>query len=393
MTSRVVVLGAGAAGLSAANRLAARAAGAADLDIVLVDRSREHVFLPGYVPMMLDGAPAESFRRPLPDLLRQGVRQVNGEVTRLDPDASSVHGTFGTLEYDHLVVALGVDVGWPQGGGPGELAPWTLDGALAGRKALTGLGEGDRVVVGPSGVSYRCPPAVFDLAVRIRAATGARVDIVHPWPKPLAPFGEGPAGQFAAMLDGAGVGFHGEFHLAGAEGGTVRSADGRELPYDAAILVPPHQVPSVVARSPLVGENGWPQVTFPALRHPRYPAVSVIGDLAAPALKVGMAGTLAAFEAAHVADRIAAELLSGDSGGSGDSGDPAAASREPVMSAICFVDPGDTGSFLHCDFTSPASGRGPADCTLMPWLPYFRHAKRLFAREWFESMVSGAVGG
>ncbi|NIJ12053.1 sulfide:quinone oxidoreductase [Saccharomonospora amisosensis] len=389
MTSRVVVLGAGAGGLSAANRLAARAGGGPDLDIVLVDRSREHVFLPGYVPMMLDGAPAESFRRPLQDLLRPGVRQVNGEVTGLDPDASSVHGTFGTLEYDHLVVALGVDVGWPgDAGSAGELAPWTLDGALAGRKALHGLGEGDRVVVGPSGVSYRCPPAVFDLAVRIKAATRARVDIVHPWPRPLAPFGEGPAAAFAAMLDSAGVGFHGEFHLAQADGGTVRSADGRELPYDAAILVPPHRVPSVVARSPLTGENGWPEVTFPTFGHPRYPAVSVIGDLAAPALKVGMAGTLAAFQAAHVADRIAAELLAGDSG------NPASPPPgEPVMSAICFVDPGDTGSFLHCDFTAPASGRGPADCTLMPWLPYFRHAKRLFAREWFESMVSGDVGG
>lgn len=384
MTSGVVVLGAGAAGLTAANRIAARAgdvAAGGDLDVVLVDRADAHVFAPGYVPMMLDGASADTYRRPLAGLLRPGVRRVTGEVTRIDPDGRSVHGTFGTLRYDHLVVALGVAVGWPEGPGQaGELAPWTLDGALAGRKALHGLGEGDRVVVGPSGASYRCPPAVFDLAVRIRAATGARVDVVHPWPRPLAPFGEGPAAEFTAMLEQAGVGFHGEFHLAGTEGGAVSSTDGRSLPYDAAFVVPPHRVPSVVADSPLAGENGWPQVSFPSFSHPRYPDVSVLGDLAAPALRVGMAGTLAVFEAAHVADLITAELLG------------TAAPAAPRMSAICFVDPGDTGSFLHCDFTSPASGAGAAECTLMPWLPYFREAKRLFAGEWFGSMVSGEVG-
>ena len=107
--------------------------------------------------------------------------------------------------------------------------------------------------------------------------------------------------------------------------------------------------------------------------------MSVIGDLASASLKVGMAGTLAVHEAAFVADRIAAAA----------GGPPA---RElPVMSAICFLDTGETASFLHCDFTGPASGTGPAACTLMPWLPYFRSAKRVFAEEWFTSTVRGGV--
>lgn len=381
MTRRVVVLGAGAGGLAAANRLARHAAAGADLEVVLVDRSAEHVFRPGYVSVFFGDASAEAFRRPLSGLLHGGVRSVSGDVTSLRPAEHRVIGSFGELAYDDLVVALGVEAGWPEGGSPpsGELAPWTAEGAVAGGEALRRLGPGDRVVVGATGVAYRCPPAVFDLAVRIRRLTGAAVDVVHPWLRPLAPFGQGPETAMSALLDDAGVGYHGGFEVADMLPGTLVSSAGERVDHDVAFLVPPHRPPAVVAESALAGPGGWPTVAFPSLTVPGFPDVRVIGDLASSALKVGMAGTLAVHEAAFVADTIAAAA-----GG-------AAARPQPVMSAICFLDTGDTGSFLQCDFTGPASGVGTATCTLMPWLPYFRSAKRLFAEEWFTSTVSGRV--
>jgi sulfide:quinone oxidoreductase len=235
------------------------------------------------------------------------------------------------------------------------------------------------VVVGPTGLGYRCPPAVFDLAVRIRRVTGAHVDVVHPWPAPLAPFGPGPSAAATRLLADAGVGFTGGFEISQVHADVLVSASGDEVPYDAAFVVPPHRPPGLVAASTLAGPSGWPLVRFPSFGVDGADGVSVIGDLASASLKVGMAGTLAVHEAAFVADRIAAAA----------GGPPA---RElPVMSAICFLDTGDTASFLHCDFTGPASGTGPAACTLMPWLPYFRSAKRLFAEEWFTSTVRGTV--
>jgi sulfide:quinone oxidoreductase len=159
----------------------------------------------------------------------------------------------------------------------------------------------------------------------------------------------------------------------------VVSTAGDEVPYDTAFVVPPHAAPAVVARSPLAGPRGWPAVEFPTLTVPGVDDVAVVGDLASPALTVGMAGTLAVHEAAFVADRIAARA-----------GGPAAR-PQPVMSALCFLDTGTTGSFLQCDFTGPASGAGAAGCTLMPWMPWFRAAKRLFGQEWFATTVRGAV--
>ncbi len=379
---RVVVLGAGAAGLAAANRLGRHAEAGADLEVVLVDRALEHVFAPGYVAVMVDGADPSSFRRPLAELANPRIQLVHGEVTVLDPDRSRVSGTFGDRHYDHLIVALGPEIGWPGPAPVDDLAPWTLGGAIRGRDALDRLRPQDRVVVGPAGPAYRCPPAVFDLAVRVRRRTGSHVDIVHPWSRPLAPFGDVPAAAFSAMLDDAGVGFHGEFAIAQIAEEALTAANGHAVPFDTAIIVPPHLPPAVVAKSPLAGPSGWPLVTFPSFSHPSYENVAVIGDLAAPALSVGMAGTLAVFESAHVADAIAAKAARRP-----------VATRDPDMSAICFVDTGDTGSFLHCDFSAPASGRGAAKCTLMPWLPYFRRAKQAFADEWFVTSVSGQVGG
>lgn len=381
MTRRVVVLGAGAAGLPAANRLARHAGTGAGLEVVLVDRSAEHVFAPGYVAVMFGDAEPAAFRRPVADLTHPGVRLVTGEATSLDPRSSLVAGSFGELAYDELVVALGVDARWPEGPPPtGELAPWTLEGARQGREALARLGPGQRVVVGVPGPAYRCPPAVLDLATRIRRTTAADVDVVHPWPRPLAPFGEAPAQAAEAMLCGAGVGFHGGFTIAETAADHVTSTTGEVVEFDVGVLVPPHRPPLLVAASPLAEPDGWPAVTFPDLTHPEHPNVSIIGDLASTALKVGMAGTLAVFQAAHVADRIAATT------------GRAPARPRPNMSAICFLDPGDTGSFLHCDFTAPAAGTGPAACTIMPWLPYFRRAKQLFGVEWFATMLTGEVG-
>ena len=380
MSRRVVVLGGGAGGLAAANRLGRHAATGADLEVVLVDRSADHVYAPGFVAVMFGEAEPAAFRRPIAQLLHPAVRLVTGEATELDVPGHRVRGSFGDLDHDDLVLALGAEVSWPTGPPPsGDLAPWTVAGALAGAETLRTLGPPDRVVVGPSGLGYRCPPAVFDLAVRIRRATGAQVDVVHPWPKPLAPFGEGPAAGAARLLADAGVGFHGGFELSQVGTDVLVSTAGAEVSYDVAFVVPPHRPPALVADSPLAGPAGWPAVQFPSFGVAGAEGVVVIGDLASSPLKVGMAGTLAVHEASFVADRIAAAA----------GGPPA---RElPVMSAICFLDTGETASFLHCEFTGPASGTGPPECTLMPWLPYFRSAKQLFAQEWFSSTIRGGV--
>lgn len=64
----------------------------------------------------------------------------------------------------------------------------------------------------------------------------------------------------------------------------------------------------------------------------------------------------------------------------------------PRLAAICFFGTGATGSFRYCDFGQPAVGAAPPACAFMPELPFFRHAKRLFAQEWFTSALIYPTG-
>lgn len=379
MSARVVVLGAGAAGLSAANRLAgARLPG---VEVVVVDRSGDHVFWPGLVSVLFGDADPAGIRKPITLLAADSVRLLAGELTEVRASEDRVTGSFGELPYDYLIVALGAEVGWAdQLPACGELAPWTVAGAAAGQQALRRLGPGSRVVVGPASLPYRCPPAVFDFAARVRHVTGADVTVVHPWGEPLEPFGEQPVRVATRLLQAAGVAFRGRFPIARIEPDAVLDETGQAVPYDAAFVVPPHRPPRVVAESGLAAPSGWMSVGFPGLRHPEHPRVFGAGDLVGPVLGAGMAGTLGVFEGAYVADAVAAELT----------GHPAP--PRPRMAAICFFDTGRTGSFLYCDFGPPAAGAGPAGCVFMPELPYFRQAKQLFAQEWFASMLTGEVG-
>ena len=374
MTRRVVVLGGGPGGLVAANTLAKLSV--PDVEITLVDRSAVQLFQPGLVNVFFSEAELSDFQRPLVELVHPAVDVVIGEVASIDPAGRTVGGSFGEMGYDQLVVALGAATPTPVQAGEPELAPWTVDGALRGRKALAACHADTKVVIGATTPMYRCPPAVFDLAVRVKAYGGATVEVFHPWPAPLAPFGERISGRFSVMLQSAGISYHGDFHLSSLGDGRVTGSDGERLDYDLAVVVPAHRPPSAVASSPIAGDDGWAEMSYPTLTHPAFPDISIVGDAAAGSLGVGMAGTLAVSEGRYVAHRIGAHFQ-------GSPGPDA-----PHMAALCFVDTGSTGSALVCDFTGPASATGPASCVLLPFLlPYYRKAKRLFADEWFSDTV------
>jgi LmbE family N-acetylglucosaminyl deacetylase len=106
--------------------------------------------------------------------------------------AGTLAGEFGAVRSAELASAaqtLGLEgaevLAYPDGG----LAAVPLAGAPAGREALRHITTRSRVVVAAATPGYRCPPAVFDLAIRLRWHTGAQVTVAHPWPAPLAPFG------------------------------------------------------------------------------------------------------------------------------------------------------------------------------------------------------------
>lgn len=108
---RVLILGAGSAGLSAALELE-RASAAPELEVTLIDQQNYHLFQPLLYQVVTGGAEPGHICFPLRSLLRQGgtgvpVRFRQSLVQAVDIERRVVTTDYGELEWDYLVVALG----------------------------------------------------------------------------------------------------------------------------------------------------------------------------------------------------------------------------------------------------------------------------------------------
>lgn len=101
---RIVIVGAGFAGLAAA-----RALKQADADIVLIDRRNHHLFQPLLYQVATAALSPAQIAQPIRAILRgqKNCTVVLGEVTGIDAKTKRVFGRKGELEYDYLILACG----------------------------------------------------------------------------------------------------------------------------------------------------------------------------------------------------------------------------------------------------------------------------------------------
>ena len=101
---RVIIIGAGFAGLSAA-----RALKHADADITVIDRKNHHTFQPLLYQVASAALSPADIAAPIRRILRshKNCRVVLGEVTAIDTDARTVSTPDATFNYDHLILATG----------------------------------------------------------------------------------------------------------------------------------------------------------------------------------------------------------------------------------------------------------------------------------------------
>jgi NADH dehydrogenase len=101
---RVVIVGAGFGGLSAAQSLAS-----ADIDLTVIDRNNYHLFQPLLYQVATAGLSPSEIAYPIRTILRRwrNIRVMLGEVTGVDLDDKRVHVDNETISYDYLIVAAG----------------------------------------------------------------------------------------------------------------------------------------------------------------------------------------------------------------------------------------------------------------------------------------------
>jgi len=106
---RIVIIGAGFAGLEIAQRLSKK-----DLQIVLIDRNNYHQFQPLFYQVAMAGLEPSSISFPLRKIFqsRKNVHIRVTDVRRLLPDGKTIETALGNIAFDELVIATGADTNY-----------------------------------------------------------------------------------------------------------------------------------------------------------------------------------------------------------------------------------------------------------------------------------------
>ncbi|WP_457447382.1 NAD(P)/FAD-dependent oxidoreductase [Roseateles sp. P5_E4] len=173
-TARVVVVGGGFGGATAARYL--KLWGGAAVDVTLVERNE------GFISCPMSNLVLAGVRDPLSishgyaGLEAQGVKRLRGEVVGIDPAARTLQlADRGTLGWDRLILSPGID--FMNDAVPGLAAAFDSGRAvhawkagaqtLALRRQLQALPDGGVVLMSIPKAPYRCPPGPYERACLI----------------------------------------------------------------------------------------------------------------------------------------------------------------------------------------------------------------------------------
>jgi len=130
---RVVIVGGGFGGLSAA-----RALRGADAEVVVIDRQNHHVFQPLLYQVATAALSPANIASPIRKILgrQKNCRVYLGEVTAVDPEAGQVLIDDEPYSYDYLVLATGVETNYFGSDNWADTAPGlkTIDEAIEIRR-------------------------------------------------------------------------------------------------------------------------------------------------------------------------------------------------------------------------------------------------------------------
>lgn len=314
MNRTVVILGAGAGGLSAAVRM--RELLGDDARVVVVDRSPTGVQGLSLLWVMRGWRTAEEVTVK-PDFDRLGAEFVQADVHAIAPDEHKVVTSEGELSYDALVIALGARLSPEKLPGlaeayssSGAFEYYTLGGAARLHDRLTEVDRG-RICVMISSSPFRCPAAPYEGALLISdllAERGVRdrtqVEVFTPEPFPMPVAGKVVGDALSGMLADRNIALHTETPVSGVDGTEIVLTDGGRIAFDLLVAVPPHTPPKPVAEAGF-GESGWIPVDAPTLRT-GVEGVWALGDVSALTLNNGKPLPKAAVFARGQADAVAA---------------------------------------------------------------------------------------
>jgi sulfide:quinone oxidoreductase len=312
--AKVVILGAGFAGLELASRLSESAAG--EVDVTLIDQNESFSFGFSKLDVLFGRKTAADIQLRYEDISKEGVRFRQEQVTSIDPEQRRVTTDSATYDADILVIAMGAgyDYAATPGFREGGVEYYSVAGAEHMRDVLRDFDSG-KILIGILGYPYKCPPAPFEGALLLHdhfAERGLRdkveIRTIGPMAAPV-PITREVSQNILDALAERDIEYVPNQRIVEIDtrNQLARLESGGSVPYDLFVGIPVHRVPQVVEDSGLA-VNGWVPVEKANLET-RFPNVYALGDITA--LPMAKAGVFAEAGARVVADDIAARLRGG----------------------------------------------------------------------------------
>lgn len=289
---RVVIVGGGWAGLSAARQLLSSAN---ELDVLVIDRAPRLRALPLSNPWLVNRTPQRLPPLDLASLAQShGYRFVSATVQTIDRAQRQVHSSQGRFEYDWLVLAAGLGYDYETWFGQDQRAANQARaqfpaGFLAEeldllKEKLHDFRGGELVMTVPP-PPYRCPPAPYERAMMIgwwlkSQRIKAKLTVLD---------AGGGLGRFTHLFTERyrdQIDFRPYTVIRGIDpfARTLSTEEG-DLRFDHAILLPPMRANALVAQCGLLGQNTqgqasrWAGVDPAHLVSPVDDRVYLVGDL------------------------------------------------------------------------------------------------------------------
>ncbi|MDN2568303.1 NAD(P)/FAD-dependent oxidoreductase [Aquibium sp. A9E412] len=329
-SARIVIAGAGAAGLAMANRLSAMLDGAS---ITLIDGRRPHYYQPGFTLVGAGLKPASYVVSGTASYVPRGAEWLEEAVAEIDADGNRVVTASGRqVPYDFLVVATGLtlDYGAIEGMDVGLIGKDGIGSVYAGPEAAAATYAAMARFAETGGVG------LFGRPAGEMKCAGAPLKYTFLTEDTLSRMGNRGSSEliYAAHNDSLfGVPIVAEkLRMLFAERGiqtakshvmraidparriiTYDTPDGsKELGYDFAHVVPPMRAPEAVRNSALPWQtgpwaaDGWVEADRATLRHPRYANVFAVGDVAG--VPKGKTAASVKWQVPVVADQLVAAI-------------------------------------------------------------------------------------